>query len=90
MCRTREEARHAEGELLRDMKAEAARDEQEGAGPATLKTLFEFYVADLEARGKSADTIDRAASTAKAVEALAPDLLALPVSRIRGTVRGHR
>jgi integrase len=83
VCRTKDEARHAEGKLLRDLKAEAAREEQEGARPATLKTLFEFYVADLEARGKGADTIVRAVSTAKAVEALAPDLLALPVGRIR-------
>lgn len=83
VCRTKEEARHAEGELLRDLKAEAAKEEQEGARPATLKSLFEFYVADLEARGKSVDTVGRAVSTAKAVEALTPDLLALPVSRIR-------
>ena len=57
VCRTKEEARHAEGELLRELKAESAREEQEGARPATLKTLFEFYVADLEARGKGPDTI---------------------------------
>jgi len=84
VCRTKEEARHAEGELLRDLKAEAAKEEQEGARPATLKSLFEFYVADLEARGKSADTIVRAVSTAKAVEALAPALLDKPVATAVG------
>jgi hypothetical protein len=66
VCRTKDEARHAEGELLRDLKAEAAREEQEGARPATVKMLFEFYVADLEARGKSRDTIGRAAARARA------------------------
>jgi integrase len=82
VCRTKEEARHAEGELLRDLKAEAAKEDQEGARPATLRKLFEFYVADLEARGKGTDTIGRAVSTAKAVEALAPELLDKPVGRL--------
>src|SRR5262249_31002880 len=68
--------------LLQELKAEAAREEQEGAKPATLRKLFEFYVADLEARGKGPDTIGRAVATAKAVEALTPELLDKPVGRI--------
>jgi len=83
VCRTKEEARQAEAELLRELKAEAAREEQEGARPATLKTLFEYHVADLDARGKGPDTIGRAVATAKAVEALVPDWLNAPVGRIR-------
>jgi integrase len=82
VCRTKEEARHVEGELLRDLKAEAAKEEQEGARPATLKSLFEFYVADLEARGKGPDTIGRAIETAHVVELLTPDVLDKPVTRI--------
>ena len=77
VCRTKEEARHAEGELLRELKAEAARTEQEGARPATLRWLLEFYVDDLAARGKGQDTIGRAVETAHVVE-----LLDKPVTRI--------
>ena len=82
VCRTKEEARHAEGELLRDLKADAARQEQEGARPATLRRLLEFYVDDLEGRGKGRDTIGRAVETAHVVELLTPELLDKPVSRI--------
>jgi integrase len=82
VCRTKEEARHAEGELLRDLKAEAARETEAGARPATLRRLLEFYVEDLEARGKGADTVGRAVETAHVVELLLPELLDRPVSRI--------
>lgn len=82
VCRTKEEARHAEGELLRELKAEAARTEQEGARPATLRWLLEFYVDDLAARGKGQDTIGRAVETAHVVELLTPELLDKPVTRI--------
>jgi integrase len=80
---SKEAARDAEGELLRELKAQAGQAEQEGLRPVTVKALFEFYVADLEARGKGADTIGRAASTAKAMERLMPALLTTPVSRVR-------
>jgi integrase len=82
VCRTKEEARHTEGELLRDLKAEAAKEEQEGARPATLRRLLEFYVDDLAARGKGPDTIGRAIETAHVVELLMPELLDKPVTRI--------
>jgi len=82
VCRTKEEARHAEGELLRALKAEAVQQEQEGARPATLRQLFEFYVANLEERGKGPDTIGRAVETAHVVELLMPELLDKAVTRI--------
>jgi integrase len=82
VCRTKEEARHGEGELLRDLKAEAAKEAETGARPATLRRLLEFYVEDLEARGKGPDTVGRAVETAHVIELLMPELLDRPVSRI--------
>jgi hypothetical protein len=79
---TKDEARDAEAELLRALKAEHGRAEQAAASPATLKQLFEFYVADLEARGKAPDSVIRAAQTAAVLERLMPELLTRPVSRI--------
>lgn len=82
VCRTKEEARHAEGELLRDLKAEAARTEQEGARPATLRSLLEFYAADMHARGKGDESVDRVEYTARVIRDLMPGLLDKPVSAI--------
>jgi integrase len=79
---TKDEARTAEAELLRALKAEHGQADQAAAAPATLKQLFEFYVADLEARGKTPDSVVRAAQTADVIERLMPELLARPVSRI--------
>lgn len=79
---TKEEARQAEAELLTRLKAEAAETERAEQAPATLRRLFEFYVADLEARGKGPDTIARAVETARVVERLFPEWLGQPVSRI--------
>lgn len=76
------EARTAERQLLERFEAEAEREAQAAAAAATLRMLFEGYVADLAHRRKSADTIGRAVTTAKAVETLMPELLDLPVSRI--------
>lgn len=61
VCRTRDEAKQAEARLLLELKAKAGKLETEAAQPATLKQLFELYVADLEARGKGGETIGRAA-----------------------------
>jgi integrase len=83
VCRTKDEARDAEGELRRQLKADAAQAEQAGQRPATIKQLFEFYVTDLEARGKGPETTGRAAETAKAVERLTPELLAMAVGKLR-------
>jgi integrase len=82
VCRTKEEARQAERELAAECRKAVAEAEREGATPATLKQLFEFYVLDLERRGKGADTISCAVTTAKAVEAVTPELLRLPIARV--------
>jgi hypothetical protein len=79
---SKEAAREAEADLLRDLKAEAAEAEQEGAKPATLRQLLEFYVDDLVARGKGQDTVGRAIETAHVIELLTPELLDKPVTRI--------
>jgi len=79
---TREAAREAESDLLRDLKAEATREEQEGAKPATFRQLLEFYVDDLQARGKRPETLSTAIGTAHVVELLMPDLLTKLVTRI--------
>ena len=82
VCETKEQAKIAESEILQELMAEAGQAEQDGQRPATLRQLFEFYVADLEARGKGADTIGRAGQTRVAVERLVPALLDKPVGRI--------
>src|SRR5438876_10168753 len=53
---SKDEARQAESDLLRELKEKAGQAEQEGQRPATLRQLFEFYVDDLEARGKGDDS----------------------------------
>jgi hypothetical protein len=82
VCRTKEGARQAERELAAECRRDVELAEREGAAPATVKQLCEWYVLDLERRGKGPDSIGRAVTTAKAIEAVAPTLLALPVSRI--------
>ena len=82
VCATKEEARQAERELSAECRKQAAQAEQTGAAPATIKQLCEYYVLDLERRGKGADSIGRAVTTAKAIEAVAPVMLALPISRV--------
>jgi len=79
---SKDEARQAEADLLRELRAEAAQAELAGQRPGTLRQLFEFYVADLQQRGKGPDTIARAISTAKALERLTPETLDLAVSAI--------
>ncbi len=75
ICGSKEEAKLVEGELLRRLKERAGQTEAEATRPATLRTLFELYVADLDARGKSPATVGRAVETAKAVERLMPEVL---------------
>src|SRR2546425_858798 len=79
---TKDEARQAESDLLRELKETAGQAEQEGQRPATLRRLLELYVEDLELRRKGPDTIGRAVSTAKAIERQAPQLLDMPLSRL--------
>jgi hypothetical protein len=75
------DARDAEAELLGELKASATQAEQEGR-PATLRRLFEFYVEDLQARGKCPETLATAVGTAHVVEQLMPELLDKTVTRI--------
>ena len=79
---TQKEAKLAESDLLRELKAPAGQAAEAGQVPVTLKALFEAYVQGLVDRGKPEDTVVRAAQTARVVERVTPDLLARPVSRI--------
>src|SRR5262245_45523458 len=82
LCDSYEAARQAKVDMLADMQQEAAKAEAEAQQPATLRQLFEFYVADLEARGKRSDSIARAASTWGVLERLLPDIAVRPLSRL--------
>jgi integrase len=79
---TRREAKDAERELLDTIKAELQQAQAEAEKPVTLRMLLEAYAQDLEHRGKGKDSVERAASTALAIERLCPELLARPVSTI--------
>src|SRR5262245_61265818 len=84
ICPTTQPAPDVEAALVLEIRRQAARAaERGGLEPATMRQLFELYVAALEARGKSPDTIGRAAQTALAVEAVLPALLAKPVGAVR-------
>jgi integrase len=82
VCATKEDAKLAESDVLQSLKRRAGDAEQHGQMPATIKALFEAYIADLEARGKGPDTIGRAAQTALAVERALPDLLTKAVGKV--------
>jgi integrase len=82
VCVSKEAARQAERELSAECRQQAEQAERTGAAPATMKHLCEYYVLDLERRGKSPDSIARAVTTAKAIEAVAPGLLAMPVTGV--------
>lgn len=69
--------------LRRDLQARAGQVDRDGARPAMLKQLFEYYVDDLQARGRSGHSVSRAASTARVVERLLPAMLALPLSKLQ-------
>jgi integrase len=81
VCRTKDEARQAERELVAACRAQAEQAAHVGAAPATMKQLCEYYVLDLERRGRRDE--DRTVTTALAIEKVAPWLLALPVSRVQ-------
>jgi len=79
---TKAEAKDVEAQLLQALKAERDRAVQAEQTPATLRMLLEHYVEDLEQRGKGADTVIRATSTAKMIERVTPALLDISVSAI--------
>jgi hypothetical protein len=82
VCPSRDAAKLAQAELLQELKRRADQAEQAGLAPATLRQLFDAYAEDLEARAKGEDTIAHAVQTCAVLEALLPELLAKPVSRI--------
>ena len=63
----------------RPLKRRAAVHNTDGNRAAILRDLFEAYVADLDVRGKSDQSIARAAQTGLAVERHLPALLNKPV-----------
>ena len=75
--------RTPEAELREGLRRKVEHTDRAGLQPATLKALFEGYVADLEARGKGPDTVGRAAQTAKAFEAVLPALLPAAVGQFK-------
>jgi integrase len=79
---SRDAARAAQAELLRELKAEAAQAEQADARPATLRQLLEFYGLDMATRGKGEESVGRVDYTRRAIEALMPALLEKPVGAI--------
>jgi integrase len=81
-CASHAEARTAERRLLDQFEAEATREAEAAAAPATLRMLFAGYLANLANRGKGPDTVGRARTTATAVTRLMPGLLDQPVSAL--------
>jgi integrase len=79
------DARTAEAALLTELKNQAARTLSVETRPATLRTLFELYAADMQTRGKGEESIGRVEYTARAVEALLPELLDKAVSELTDT-----
>ncbi len=67
-CRSVKEAKDAEVDILKDLKAQVASERAEEQGPATLRLLCETYQLDLERRGKAADSVTRAKDTKKRLE----------------------
>ena len=82
LCASRSEARQTEATLLQRLQTEDADARRIETGPATLKALFDGYVADLAARGKSAETIGRASQVKRAFEQTIPGCLDMHVSEI--------
>jgi integrase len=83
VCESSEAAKDAEAELRAGLIRKVEHADQAGLQPATVKALFEHYVADLAARGKGPDTVGRAAQTATAFEAVLPALLTVPVGQLK-------
>ncbi len=63
LCESKDAAKAAEAELLQTLRAASEQEAREGAAPATLELLCDAYTLDLEARGKSPDSIRRAKDT---------------------------
>jgi hypothetical protein len=79
---TKQEALDAESALRGELKARTAHDEHTADRAATLRDVLEFYALDMEARGRGAESVSRVDYTRRVIEALMPELLDKPVSRI--------
>ncbi len=79
---TRELARDEEERLRAELKTEAELEDQANAAPATLGQLLEYYQLDMQTRGRGDESAARAEYTRRSIEAVTPDLLDKPVSRI--------
>src|SRR5688572_5469623 len=71
---SKDEARQAEADLLRELREKAGQVGQAGQAPATLRKLLEFYAQDMRNRGKGEGSLERVEYTALAVEAITPEV----------------
>ena len=78
----KDEARTAEGELLQEIRESAAKAEEQGLQPATLRQLLDLYAQDMRTRGLGEESVDRVDYTRRAIKALVPELLDKSVSAI--------
>jgi hypothetical protein len=60
LCNSRDEAKQAEADLLQTLVKAAEQEIQANTTPATLALLCDYYLQNLENRGKSEDTISTA------------------------------
>jgi integrase len=82
VCSSYREAKNVERELATVCQEQAEQGELAGKAPATTQQLLDYYVLDLERRGKAPDTLVRAKTTARAIETMTPDLWTLPISKV--------
>lgn len=68
LCESYDTAKAAKAELLTKLKTDAEQEAKNQAAPATLAVLCDAYALDLEARGKSTDSVVRAKDTKKRLE----------------------
>ncbi len=80
LCESKEAAKQAEAELLRSLVKATEEDTQAEAAPATLALLCDAYTLDLEARGKSAESIDRVRETKAALSAFFGQRMQAPIT----------
>jgi len=59
-CATKAEARTAAADILKALQKQAKADAEAADRPVNLRLICEAYALDLEARGKSPDSIARA------------------------------
>ncbi len=68
LCESKDAAKQAEAELLQTLVKATEQETQAESAPATLALLCEAYVLDLEARGKSPESVARAEATTKRLQ----------------------